>query len=390
MSTSIENTQELTQTAFATLQAGNNQQAREMFERIVASSSADATCLLGLAHACFRLGDAEATLAAVDGALESDPSSLRALLFKADFLEQDGRSRAALEYYQHALALAANGAELTEDVRQGLQRAQQACNRKDGEYRDFLNEKLKADGYSASPASRRFQESIELIFGEKEIFYQEPRRYYFPGLPQIQFYEREQFDWAPDLEACTAAIRQELLDVLGQKDKFSPYLQADSNHLGRYDEGLLNNDDWGALYLWEHGKLVEENASLFPQTLAALESAPMPMIERQAPMALFSSLKPKTNIPPHNGVLNTRLICHLPIIVPEPCGALRVGNEQRRWRESELLIFDDSIQHEAWNHSAEQRVVLLFEIWRPELNEEERRLVTLLLAAVKEYYQEET
>ena len=235
MSTSIENTQELTQTAFATLQAGNNQQAREMFERVVASSSADATCLLGLAHACFRLGDAEATLAAVDGALESDPSSLRALLFKADFLEQDGRSRAALEYYQHALALAANGAELTEDVRQGLQRAQQACNRKDGEYRDFLNEKLKADGYSASPASRRFQESIELIFGEKEIFYQEPRRYYFPGLPQIQFYEREQFDWAPDLEACTAAIRQELLEVLEQKDKFSPYLQADSNHLGRYD-----------------------------------------------------------------------------------------------------------------------------------------------------------
>ena len=389
MSTSTDNIQELTQTAFATLQSGQNQQARELFERIAASGSADATSLLGLAHACFRLDDGVATLAAVDRALESEPTSLRALLFKADFLDKDGQSRAALEYYQHALTLAANGAELTEDVRQGLQRAQQACERKDSEYRDFLEEKLKADGYSASPASSRFQESIDLIFGEKEIFYQEPRRYYFPGLPQIQFYEREQFDWVSDFEARTQAIRQELLQVLEQKNQFSPYLQADSNHLGRYDEGLLNNDDWGALYLWEHGKLVEENASLFPETVAALQLAPMPFIDRQAPMALFSSLKPRTNIPPHNGVLNTRLICHLPIVVPEPCGALRVGNEQRRWREGELLIFDDSIQHEAWNHSAEQRVVLLFEIWRPELNEEERRLVTLLLAAVKEYYQEE-
>ena len=116
--------------------------------------------------------------------------------------------------------------------------------------------------------------------------------------------------------------------------------------------------------------------------------APMPVITAQAPMALFSKLTPGTRIPPHNGVLNTRLICHLPIIVPENCGALRVGNEERAWVEGQTLIFDDSIQHEAWNHSKEERVVLLFEIWRPELNEEERQLVTWLLAAVKEFYQE--
>jgi aspartate beta-hydroxylase len=84
--------------------------------------------------------------------------------------------------------------------------------------------------------------------------------------------------------------------------------------------------------------------------------------------------------------LKTRLICHLPIIVPENCGALRVGNEERAWVEGETLIFDDSIQYEAWNTSKEERVVLLFEIWRPELNEEERALITGLLAAVKEYY----
>ena len=386
MTGTTENIQEQAQQAFATLQSGRNQEARALFERLISSGRADATIILGLAHACFRLEDKPSALSAIDSALEAEPANLRALLFKADFLEHDGQSRAALEYYQHALALATNSTELTEDVKQGLQRAEQACARKDSEYKTFLNEKLKAEGYQASQTNRRFQQSIDLIFGEKEIFYQEPRRYYYPGLPQIQFYEREQFSWLAEIEARTDKIRQELTEVLARPETFSPYLQADSNHLGRYDDGLLNSEDWSALYLWEHGKLHEENAELFPETIAALEMAPLPFIKGQAPMALFSKLKAETHIPPHNGVLNTRLICHLPIIVPARCGALRVGNEERRWQEGETLIFDDSIEHEAWNHSKQERVVLLFEIWRPELSEEERELVTLLLAAVKEYH----
>ena len=135
-------------------------------------------------------------------------------------------------------------------------------------------------------------------------------------------------------------------------------------------------------------RVAPEAATLFPKTVKALEAAPVPVIPRQAPMALFSKLTPGTRIPPHNGFLNTRLICHLPIIVPENCGALRVGNEERPWVEGELLIFDDSIEHEAWNESDEERVIVLFEIWRPELSDEERGLVTTMLAAVKEYHSE--
>jgi aspartyl/asparaginyl beta-hydroxylase (cupin superfamily) len=89
-------------------------------------------------------------------------------------------------------------------------------------------------------------------------------------------------------------------------------------------------------------------------------------------------------IPPHHGFVNTRLICHLPLVVPEGC-ELRVGGEMRAWREGEALIFDDTIEHEAWNRSAETRVVLLFDIWRPELSEEERGLVTAMFNAVDSY-----
>jgi len=89
-------------------------------------------------------------------------------------------------------------------------------------------------------------------------------------------------------------------------------------------------------------------------------------------------------IAPHFGHTNARLICHLPLIVPEGCG-LRVGNETRPWIEGQTLIFDDSMEHEAWNGSGRPRVVLLFEIWRPELSAEERRLVAATLAAVSQY-----
>ena len=107
-------------------------------------------------------------------------------------------------------------------------------------------------------------------------------------------------------------------------------------------------------------------------------------IAGRSPMALFSLLKPGTHIQPHHGLINTRLICHIPLIAPADC-ALRVGAETRAWREGEALIFDDSIEHEAWNRSNRTRVILLFEIWRPELSIEERASLTALYEAIGAY-----
>jgi aspartyl/asparaginyl beta-hydroxylase (cupin superfamily) len=118
--------------------------------------------------------------------------------------------------------------------------------------------------------------------------------------------------------------------------------------------------------------------------MAALRDVPLTDAPGRTPSVLFSLLKPGTRIQPHNGQINARLICHLPLIVPPGC-ALRVGNETRPWVMGETLIFDDSIEHEAWNDSRETRVVLLFEVWRPELTAAERSSVAALLAAVGTY-----
>jgi aspartate beta-hydroxylase len=84
---------------------------------------------------------------------------------------------------------------------------------------------------------------------------------------------------------------------------------------------------------------------------------------------MFSVLRPHTHIPPHYGTINGRVIVHLPLIVPENCGALRVAGETRSWVYGKCFAFDDSYAHEAWNHSDETRVVLLFDIWSPFLTE---------------------
>ena len=54
-------------------------------------------------------------------------------------------------------------------------------------------------------------------------------------------------------------------------------------------------------------------------------------------------------------------------------------------RKGEAWVFDDTIEHEAWNSSGEPRVVLIFDIWRPELTSEERDLVAALMEAVDSY-----
>jgi len=381
----VSDVQKLTQMAVSALQAGESDKARSAFEQIVATGQADTTHWLGLAMAQARLGDLKEALSALDRSLELGPRNVRAVLLKADLLTQQGRARPAFQHYKYALQLAGNAQDLPPDISQSLARAQQACSAQEQAYRTFLLERLRADGIDPGASHPRFRQSLDLAFGDKEIFYQQPRRFYYPGLPQIQFYEREQFDWVPEIEAATDRIRAELLPVMQDPARFSPYVRSADAKPGQDDKGLADNEDWGALYLWEHGHLVPENAGLFPHTLAALEAAPMPVISRQAPMALFSKLAPGMHIPPHNGLLNTRLICHLPLIVPANCGALRVGNEERPWVEGELLIFDDSIQHEAWNDSGEVRIILLFEVWRPEIGSEEREQLASMLTAVKEY-----
>ena len=374
--------------AFAALQQGRMEEARRMFEALSRQGAGAAAAWLGLAWSCAGLGEEETALMAVDRALALEPQNLRALLFKADRLAAGESPRRSLAVYDRALRVASAGAaQLPPDVQQGLRRAQAVTEKFAAEYADFLLDALAARGYRAAEASPRFNQSLDICLGRKQVYYQKPSRFYFPGLPQRQFYERGEFPWLGELEAETGQIRDELLTVMAASDRFKPYLQSspDSPAPDPAAAGIMDNPDWGALYLWEYGRVIDENAILFRRTMQALEAVPLPRVTNQLPIVLFSRLAARTHIPPHHGMLNTRLICHLPLVVPANCGTLRCGNEQRAWVTGETLIFDDSIEHEAWNNSNEERTVLLFDIWRPELTPDERILVTQVLEIVREY-----
>ena len=99
----------------------------------------------------------------------------------------------------------------------------------------------------------------------------------------------------------------------------------------------------------------------------------------------FSTMKPGTQIAPHHGACNIKLRCHFPIFIPADQKAyLRVGHETRGWNEGEMLTFDDTYEHEAGNLSQnEERVVLLIDIWHPDLDNQERQAIKNMFQEVK-------
>jgi len=369
------------------LRKGDVRKARESFERIVAAGQADAAAYLGLAYACTGLEDRPAALAAVDHALALEPRNLRALIMKADHLAAAGDARAASSFYRAAVDTAPPADQLPADLRNELERAQAMCERYAAQFAAFLRERLVARGLVERRSTGRFRDSLDLLTGGKRIYFQEPRQYFFPGLPQIQFYDREDFPWLDKVEAATADIRAELIEILKQESAFKPYVEGNPRLPQTDPQGMLNNPEWGAFYLWKNGAIVPENAARCPKTLSALADVPLARVRNRSPSILFSLLRPGARIPPHTGEVNTRLICHLPLIVPPNC-SFRVGNDTRAAVEGRAWVFDDTIEHEAWNGSDRTRVILLFEVWRPELTLEERALVSAMFEAIDAYNDE--
>ena len=306
-----------------------------------------------------------------------------ALLKRADDYAGQGDARAAMSFYQAALTSARNSRFVDPDTLERLRSAQGYIQSRAQEFERTLDHALD-DVRPADPAaSIRLTHSLEMLKGKRQIYPQQPSVLYYPYLSQRQFFEREEFDWVADIEAAAPAIRDELLAMLGDAH-FRPYVENDPDRPYRDFLGLNENRDWTALYLWRDGETVEENAKRCPKTMAALDKAPLSRIGSRTPAVLFSRLEPGAHIPPHGGMLNCRLICHLPLIVPPGCW-LRVGNETRQWEEGKLLIFDDSIEHEAKNPTGELRIILLFDVWRPELTEEERTGISAIFDAIDQF-----
>ena len=311
-------------------------------------------------------------------------SDLHALLERADEYQRAGDAKAAMSFYQAALQSARAAGYADAPTIERLRAAQGFIEQRAAEFERQLDHALDRVEPENSIAATRLTHALDMLKGRREIFPQQPSVLYYPYLAQRQFFERDEFDWVAGIEAATPAIRKELVALVEAGADFRPYVEDDPDRPARDFHGLNNDRSWTAFYLWKDGRLVEENAARCPRTVEALRNVPLSDIGSRTPAVLFSQLDPGAHIPPHHGMLNCRLICHLPLIVPPGCW-LRVGNETREWEEGKLLIFDDSMAHEAKNPSGEMRIILLFDIWRPELSAAERQGISAIFEAIDSF-----
>ena len=376
--------------ARALLGGGDPHGARELLERAVAAAPGYLPLWLTLAAAWRSLARRPEELRALDRALALDPRHLFALLQKGAVLDLMQRPRSAASVYINALQTLAPGTQLPPAVAAHVEHAR----RRVAENSEALAQAVQArvgalDAGRSNDERRRFERCLDRILGRRRIYASEPTFMLFPYLNNEEFYAREAFPWLGALEAATDAIREELLGVLNADQQgIQPYIAYDDNQPLRQWKELNHSRRWGAYFLWNEGKALEDHLARCPRTVATLAELPQIDIPGHAPTAFFSILEPHTRIPAHTGVTNTRLTVHLPLIVPPGC-RFRVGGETREWRPGSAWVFDDTIEHEAWNDSDMPRAIFIFDIWNPALTPLERDLVRESTIAIAEYYQVE-
>ena len=368
---------------------GAAEQAHALFVRATAADPGHPALWANLASSLKALGRRAEELDAIEKALELEPRQLSALLQKGQYLEETGDVRNAARAYQNALACLRPDSEPPQAVRDLLRHAQSVVDSDLAALNAALEAPLARVRASHGDApQRRVERCLEMLMGKRRPFYSQPTWMYFPELPGIEFFERADFPWLDAVEAASDEIRAELLRVLAvDREGLQPYIDFPASMPLDQWRDLNRSRRWSAYFLWNQGEVNAGHLARCPLTARVLESGtvPRPRIVSRAPTAFFSILEANTRIPAHTGVTNTRLTVHLPLIVPPDCG-FRVGGTTREWVPGKAWVFDDTIEHDAWNLSDTPRAILIFDIWNPLLTPAERELIKTATEIYVRYY----
>lgn len=364
--------------------------AQSRLERALAADPGLAMAHASLSRLHARRGDHPQALASIDAAIRIDPTAWGPQAEKARLLEAAGQLRAAGLHWGNALTFLPQALRQQPQLQSLIEHAQAAVTRNREALASHLDDRTGAllQGHDRRE-TERMRHSLDILSGRRSFVTAQPLTLPIPRLPAIPIFHREDFDWAPQVEAAFPDILAELHALLEHDAGFEPYVQTPEDEPKGQFAPLDRNLDWGAYFLWKHGRRIDAQADRCPRTEAALALAPQMQVPGRAPVSFFSALKPGVHIPPHNGATNARLTVHLPLIIPPDCG-LRVGEETHAWEPGKLVLFDDTIRHEAWNFSDRLRVVLIFDVWHPLLSALERDLVVRITSALMDFYGADT
>lgn len=353
-------------------------------EHFLAAANADpsATALwINLAKARRQQQDDAGERAALESALGADQRDLMAHIRLAELHERRDEEAEATTHWAAVAQLAKELPTVSAELRGIFDHAHAYLKERSQRLADALAVDLEQDLQSATPRDRRrLGAAMEVMLGRRHVFTNVCFGLHYPFLPADEYFDREHFPWLGELEAQTEVIRTEVTELLASADPgLTPYVTMPPGTPQNKWSELNNNNAWSALHLWKEGERIDGACERAPKTAAIVGKLPLAGIPGRAPTVFFSILKAGKHIPPHTGVTNTRAIIHLPLIVPPGC-TFRVGGETREWVEGQAFAFDDTIEHEAWNSSDQDRAVLILDCWNPHLSKHEQDMICRLFS----------
>jgi aspartate beta-hydroxylase len=386
-----QHVQALNVLGLAAFRGGDLRRARELLERARAADARHAITHHHLGLVLEAAGNVAGAVEAQRRALELEPELHAARLHLGRMLDQVGHADEAFLAYARALKSAQeqgrwlDSATTPPALRPLVERA--AIRVREGRRASFTRIFEPLWARYGRDSLTRVERALRIYLNEEERVYADPRQQptflYFPGLPPAAYLPRQLFPWIGTLEQATGDIRGELVALLpsteGRERVFTSEALEEVNL-----RGLDAPPSWNGYYFYRHGERREDNCVRCPRTAAALDVLPLSRVREHGPEVLYSVFTPGTHLLPHRGVTNTRLVAHLPLMVPEDC-ALRVGGELHEWQEGRVVVFDDTYEHEAWNRSKKTRVVLIFDLWNPYLTEAERAALTDLIGVMGDF-----
>ncbi|MDN5925236.1 MAG: aspartyl/asparaginyl beta-hydroxylase domain-containing protein [Xanthomonadales bacterium] len=375
------------------LARGDSARGIELLTQATNIVADDAELWRRLGEARMQGGDFVQAAEALRKALALQPDACVARLQLGAVLEQLGHSQDALVAYYGAIRAAqfrgqwTSAASTPPAMRHAVHYAMGYVDRGRKQLLDAVLEPLRQSHGAA--ALERVEHCVAVHVHAREAVFPDPRQrpkfLYFPDLPSRPFYDQNRFPEHRKLESATTLVREELQAVLQQtQSTLEPFFGQERDVSRLLQASGSRSASWDAFFFHRYGQREQDNCRQCPQTSALLDASPLVGIRDHAPEILFSVLRPGTRIMPHRGVTNVRLVTHLPLIVPPDC-ALQVGGEPFVWEEGRCVTFDDTYEHEAWNHSDQTRVVLIMDSWNPDLTLVEREAIGDVIAAIGDF-----
>lgn len=180
---------------------------------------------------------------------------------------------------------------------------------------------------------------------------------WYPELSSRPFHDAGQFAISRMLEKHFAEIEREVSQ-----------LETDMFHAEA--ENIRRTGRWEVMLLFEAGRIKADNCAKLPRLTELLQASPD--VRTTAGLIYLSRVKARTKIAAHRGGSNMRVRLHLGILIPEGDCKLRVDQEVTGWTAGKCMVFDDFYEHEVWNNTDQDRLVLVVDLWHPDLVVEER------------------